>query len=180
MWTNSGRLVRVTDLRSEDICIEDIAHSLAHQCRFAGHVREHYSVAQHSVLVSEFCAPADALWGLLHDASEAYVVDLPTPVKRLAGIRELYGDLETQVQHAVCAAFGLAADEPESVLAADYNLVHAEMLDLMPALPVSARAKYARCIIGASLPEEIKPWPVVYAKEQFLCRFEALKGAIGR
>lgn len=73
----------------EDIDILDIAHALSNQCRFSGHSKWHYSVGQHSVYVSQVVrslggSPTDIMWGLLHDASEAYLVDLPTPVKRQA------------------------------------------------------------------------------------------------
>ena len=77
MQTHSGIQFWPLDPRPEDILIEDIAHALSNQCRFAGHCCFHYSVAQHSVLVSENVPAQDAMWGLLHDAGEAYLVDLP-------------------------------------------------------------------------------------------------------
>jgi 5'-deoxynucleotidase YfbR-like HD superfamily hydrolase len=85
--TFSGKNIDPLCPDPEDILIEDIAHALSNQCRFAGHVREFYSVAQHSVHVSQLLqiAGEDSLTqlaGLLHDASEAYLVDLPTPIKR--------------------------------------------------------------------------------------------------
>src|SRR5262249_40410739 len=62
--------------------IEDIAQGLAHECRFNGHVREFYSVAEHCVRVSWLVPQAFALEGLLHDASEAYLKDVPSPLKK--------------------------------------------------------------------------------------------------
>src|ERR1035441_7448066 len=70
--TFSGLRFWPLDPDPDKILIEDIAHALAHQCRFGGHASKFYSVAEHSVHVSKLCAPKDALWGLLHDASEAY------------------------------------------------------------------------------------------------------------
>src|SRR5579885_2784587 len=71
------------DPRPEEILIEDIAHALSMLCRFTGHVKRFYSVAQHCVYVSHRCDPKDALWGLLHDAAEAYLNDISRPVKSL-------------------------------------------------------------------------------------------------
>lgn len=84
-WTFTGRRI---DTLAPDPCeieIDDIAHSLAQQCRFLGHTDGFYSVAQHSVLVSGFVPDRDALWGLLHDAAEAYVCDLPARPSSAAG-----------------------------------------------------------------------------------------------
>ena len=81
--TFSGLRFWPLDPNPEKILIADIAHALAHQCRFGGHASKFYSVAEHSVHVSKLCLPEHALWGLLHDASEAYLVDLPRPLKLL-------------------------------------------------------------------------------------------------
>jgi hypothetical protein len=70
--TFTGRRVHSLSPSSDEIDIDDIAHSLAYQCRFLGHTDGFYSVAQHSVLVSQMVPEQDALWGLLHDAAEAY------------------------------------------------------------------------------------------------------------
>ena len=64
--TFSGVLFRPLLSNPDDIRIADIAHALSQQCRFAGHTRTFYSVAEHSVRVSLLCRPEDALWGLLH------------------------------------------------------------------------------------------------------------------
>jgi len=91
--TFSGRQAYPMDLRADEVAIEDIAHSLAMQCRYTGHCLRFYSVAEHSVLMArhfrshgmaEYALPA-----LLHDATEAYLTDVPRPVKPwLAGYKE--------------------------------------------------------------------------------------------
>lgn len=84
------------DPKPEDIDIYTIAHCLARECRWGNQLRHHYSVADHSVRVSYECNPEDALWGLLHDASEAYLIDIPTPIKMFLrhGIDEFVGRLD--------------------------------------------------------------------------------------
>lgn len=87
LQTYSGHAFYPKDGHISEIAIEDIAHALAHICRYNGHCRKFYSVAEHSVLVSRIVRamwPDDlqAVWaGLLHDATEAYVGDITTPLK---------------------------------------------------------------------------------------------------
>lgn len=127
--TYTGRQFWPLDPRPEDVDIEDIAQALSMLCRFGGHCSRFYSVAEHSIYVSQHC-PDHALWGLLHDASEAYTVDIPRPFKRLM---PHYREIERGVQRAICEAFGLPVEEPEAVIRADRALLMDERLALMKA-----------------------------------------------
>jgi hypothetical protein len=92
----------------ELILIPDIAHALAHQCRFGGHTRKFHSVAQHSVRVAELLhteSPDTQLAGLLHDATEAYLVDLPKPIKLKM---PNYVEAEDKLMRAISARFDVS------------------------------------------------------------------------
>lgn len=79
--TFSHFVMNLNDPDPETICIQDIAHALSNICRFGGHTKEFYSVAQHCCLVS-YLAPAQLrLEALMHDATEAYLSDLIKPLK---------------------------------------------------------------------------------------------------
>ena len=110
------------------IDIVDIAHALSLICRFGGHCREPYSVAQHCLLVSSMVPPEYALAGLLHDAAEAYLGDIPTPIKAL-----FPGFKDTELEMLVSIAekfevFGMGAD---IIKAADREALKIEMRHLM-------------------------------------------------
>ena len=107
--TVSGNLVHFLDPQQEDIEIEDIAHSLARTIRWGGHTHTALSVAQHSVNVSRIVKAnggneATQLHALLHDGSEAYIADLPRPVK--AHCRD-YQEIEDHLQAVIYQTFGL-------------------------------------------------------------------------
>lgn len=173
--TISGRELRPAQPRVEDFAIEDIAHGLSHACRFAGQVREFYSVAQHSVLVSHAMPRPLALWGLLHDASEAYISDVPSPVKVLEALAG-YRAIEALLQRTVYQAFGLTGDEPPELRQADLALRVLEARELLP--PDAAARIEAGEPEGLQLPPfAIKPWTSSAAKVAFLKRFAELTKA---
>jgi hypothetical protein len=116
MQTYTGALVDLAAISPEDIRLPDIAHALSLVNRFTGHTRVPYSVAQHSVMVSELCAPEHALWGLLHDASEAYLGDVATPLKHML---PEYRELEERVQRAIAVRFELSWPMPQDVHVSD-------------------------------------------------------------
>lgn len=170
--TYSGGRFWPLEPRAEDVRVEDIAHALANQCRFAGHVRRFYSVAQHSVLVSCVCDRADRLWGLLHDAPEAYLCDLPRPVKyepRMA----IYKEVEKKLEAAIVEHFGLTPGEPASVKAADRRLLFTERRDLLPHLEWESDS-WGMGLEGEPLPVAIIPWTPEHAEKMFLKRYREL------
>lgn len=129
--TRSGRIVRPMDLYAEDVDGCDIAHALSHQCRFSGHTSEHYSVGQHCLYAMFLAPPEHRLWALLHDASEAYLVDLPSPLKQLDCMQP-YREAERLAMLAVCKRFGLAPEVPACIGVIDRRLLQTEQKHLMP------------------------------------------------
>src|SRR5664279_1420110 len=84
--------------------IEEIAHALSMICRFTGHVREFYSVAQHCTIVSDLGPACYAFTGLMHDATEAYVGDVAKPLKNML---PAYSVIEERVAQAIATRFGV-------------------------------------------------------------------------
>lgn len=101
--TYSGKYVNVFDLKPEDIDIVDIAHSLSLTCRWRGICKHFYSVAEHSIYVSDKVPREHKLAALLHDASEAYLGDIPRPVKQMLPD---YLKLEQKVEKVIAERFG--------------------------------------------------------------------------
>lgn len=143
--TLSGRRVHVLDPKPEDVALGDIANALSRICRFGGQVYAHVSVAQHSVMVAEIVADLggskqEQLIGLLHDATEAYVGDVISPLKRqLPGFQEI----ERKWALAIGQAFNLGdalANESALVKQADEVAFYTEWRDMFPDRPPVAGA----------------------------------------
>jgi len=112
-----------------DVKLLDIIHSLSLQCRFGGHCRTYYSIAEHSVYVSkQFEDPVLAKWGLFHDAAEAYLTDLPRPLKKLLPD---YNELEQSILTLVAKRFDLPWPIPDEVREMDTVLLRTESLQIM-------------------------------------------------
>jgi len=162
MQTYTGVQFWPLDPRAEEIKIIDIAHALSNMCRYAGHCKEFYSVAEHSVLVSYLVPHEDALAGLLHDATEAYLVDVPRPIKGYLGG---YHEFEHRLWLSVAEAFELSVELPESVKIADNTILLAESEQIMGPKPAPWN------IPGVPADVTIACLPPRDAKDLFLKRF---------
>ena len=169
--TFSGKKMFPLNPQPDQISILDIAHALACECRFTGHCREFYSVAQHSVLVSKQVPERDALWGLLHDASEAYLCDFARPLKRHSKLGDLYREAENRLMAVICEVFGLPPTMPESVKIADTRMLLTERDELMPK-GEPWKANGLEPYEGL----EIVPWEWMEAEIKFLNRYLYLRG----
>jgi len=131
--TFTGRRFWLDNPRPEDVDIIDIAHALSNENRFAGHTIRAYSVAEHSVRVAALLPVELKLWGLLHDAAEAYVKDIPKPLKAML---PEYRAIEERIQRAVCVRFGLQWLMPAEVEEADAIMLRVEALSLFESPPI--------------------------------------------
>jgi len=173
--TYTGKQFWPLDPRPEDVNIFDIAHALSLQCRFNGHCREFYSVAQHSVLVSRAipkqCGDDARLWGLLHDAAEAYIGDMIRPLKANMWA---FKQAESRIMTAVAQHFGLDDKDPDIVKHFDSVLLATEARDLMGKPPVPW------VDLPAPLDRVIIPWSPSVAEDQFIGEYEWLIESVTR
>lgn len=168
--TYTGRKFVPLNPRPRDVDIIDIAHALSLQCRFLGHVKTFYSVAEHSVRVSWLFEPMTRLVqlaGLLHDAAETYLADVSSPVKQTMPEYQIAEEL---VLDAVGFKFGIDFHANQDLIKwADLTLLSTELRDLLgpPPEPWSD--------MPPPLPETIVPWSSVEAEARFLARFYELE-----
>lgn len=170
--TYTGRKFWPLDPVWQNVVIEDIAHALACTARFGGHTSKFYSVGQHSVLASHIVSPEFAKWALLHDSPEAYLGDVPRPIKYTLGFDE-YREAEHRLMDVICLAFDLPNVEPREVKEADAALMVTEARDLMY---VQADDEWLHGAQKAEpLPWAIVPWTPEQAEQEFLARWEEVR-----
>jgi hypothetical protein len=165
--TVSGRKIDFLAPDPDELVIEDIATGLAHINRFAGQTLVPYSVAQHSVYCSLYC-PSHPFDALMHDFPEAYMSDVPRPLKRMLG--EAWVELEHRLYEVGAAKFGMLPKIPPEVKDVDDRMLFTERRDIQPdhmPWPWKRNPYLWR----------IKPWGPKRAKAVFLKRFHQLSEA---
>jgi hypothetical protein len=117
--TVAGNYFDILKPQEYEFDILEIATALSNICRYTGHVNRFYSVAEHSVCVSRLVPDGLALCGLLHDASEAYLGDVSSPLKKLL---PEYKAIEENVERAIASHFGIPFPYPEEIHKADKRM----------------------------------------------------------
>ncbi len=167
--TYTGKMFYPLDPRIEEIDIIDIAHALSNICRFTGHCNEYFSVAQHSVLVSQYAKSlVEKQQALLHDASEAYLSDISSPLKRCFEFFE-YRKAEERLQSIIFLKFNLPEKILSSIEEIDMKLLYTEGRDLM-----NGTADWNNSNNVLPYFEKIIPVSQNIAKEMFLDNFKKL------
>lgn len=168
--TYTGAKVYPLDPNPVDIRLLDIAHALSHLCRYTGHSKSFYSVAQHCVHVSELVPAHAKLYALLHDGSEAFLQDIPAPLKHTPEFA-FYRDAEARMERCIWQAFDLPPPDEATL-----NLVKQADLQI---LATEASQLLAPLHKDWKLPCEplkmiIEPWSPDEARRVFLETFKEL------
>jgi 5'-deoxynucleotidase YfbR-like HD superfamily hydrolase len=153
--------------RIEDIHIEDIAHALSMNCRFNGHCKRFYSVAEHSVLVSLYAD--NPVEGLLHDAAEAYLSDIARPIKQHL---PKFQKIENNLLKIIYKRYNIVSNPQTKEI--DNRILLDEKQQLMNNEPADW------CLNVDRLGVAINSWPSYQAKHEFLKRFKELYEDRGR
>lgn len=167
--THSGKMFDFVNPHPDQICIEDIAHALSNICRFTGHTKFFYSVAQHSIFTSYIVPKPHKLAALLHDAAEAYINDIAKPLKQ---ILPDYAAIEERVERVIFAKFGVPYPLPDCVKRADLVMLATEQRDVLanggePWLADVEPDKYI-----------INEWSNSFSHRTFINRYHELKREI--
>lgn len=161
MHTFTGQKFYPLNPDIDTIVLEDIAHSLAHKCRYNGHTSEFYSVAQHSVLVSR-AAASHKLAALFHDAAEAYLPDVSRHIKDLLNG---YKEVEERLEAMIAEKFGYEYPYNEEVIRCDNAILRDEVLALFPSYSIS---DWPYISTVQPLGIEVHPWSPAQAESEFL------------
>lgn len=194
--TFTGRRFDPLSPRPQDFCIEDIAHALSQECRYAGQTSRFYSVAEHSVMVSRWAQilvqksavspefqqfPGEtehevSLWGLLHDASEGLGLrDIPVPILRNAKWAAGYREAHQHVMSVVAEKFGLGKLEPHAVIEADKRMVATEWPQL-----IHPSQAYEYSSLVQSFGTELSCLDPINAEFLFLARYRSIMSSLRR
>ena len=162
-----GRVVHLLMISPYEFTIYDIASALSKLCRFTGQVTNFYSVAQHSCYVHDLVTSNNRLWGLLHDASEAFIGDVSSPLKHLL---PEYCGIEAKIMRCITDKYGLEPKIPDEVKTVDLRLLLNEAQALLPGVDIANWGVPAEPldlkITGVWLPD--------VAEKEFLLRFSKL------
>ncbi len=164
MQTYSGVEFYPLDPRAEEVNIEDIANALSKACRYAGHCLRFYSVAEHCVHVADKAPFALKLTALMHDASEAYLVDMPRPIKPFIGG---YAEIEDRLMKVIAAKFGFLWPVPPEIKKLDNGILNDEREQNMVSPPRDWQVPDPA--IGAKL----QFWNPEQARHEFMDAFNA-------
>lgn len=173
-WSQSFTGVKFYPLNPhiEDINITDIAHALSLTCRYGGHCKFHYSVAQHSVLCASVAEPADRFAALMHDASEAYLSDIIRPFKHKL---PEYQEAEARMMKIIAEKYGFEYPMSSRIKEIDNRMLLTEKLQLMKTSDLWSVEKnfhpYKNVVIEPMHPLE--------AEKIFIETFLDITGAIG-
>ncbi len=158
MLTYTGKELDLQNPVENQICIEDISHALSNICRFSGNCEKFYSVAQHSCYVAELVPNEYKLSALLHDATETYISDIPTPVKKLF---PSISKLENNISDIIALKFRAPFMLSDRVKLADKSILAYEFRDLM-GVKCELESKSVRII----------PWHTDFIEKKFMVAFE--------
>lgn len=165
--TFTGKRFEFLNPQYDQIDIRDIAHSLAFTCRYTGHSRRFYSVAEHSIFVSYLAA--DPLAGLLHDASEAYITDIASPIKPHL---HNYKELEDMIMDRIATKFGFPYPLSSDVKDCDNTQLKTEAKHLLKSAGLPWASKYITKREHGIKPQCMGPEE---AEQVFLERFEEVR-----
>lgn len=166
--TRSGVKFHLLHPHPADFRITDIAYGLSNVCRFAGHTSSFYSVAEHSVRVSDLIrewkfSEEEQYAGLMHDAAEAYLSDIASPLKYLPDLA-MYRDIEHNLEAQIAGSLKVRYPYPWCVKPADQVLLVSEARDLMS--PVVD--DWTKKLLVRPLDHKIRPWSPAKARRKFM------------
>ena len=170
--TYTGKILDFSNPKPEQICIEDIAHALSNICRYTGHTKAFYSVAEHSVRMAlDENLSGNPLTRLLHDSAEAYIGDIVLPLQEIFPKKEI----ENKLLVVISKALGHQIIMTPEVKRSDRIMMVTEVRDLMASNNPIWSPYFDQ---WTPLSQKIYPWPSDLAESAFLSTYKNLKERI--